>query len=117
LKIAGLSPVRADNEIFGTGKIMDQIWSGIHSAKVLVAELTNRNPNVFYELGLAHALQKPVVLVSSNEVDVPFDLKHIRVIYYDVSDPFWGSQLIDKVAENILSAIENPEEAVLKNVE
>lgn len=44
-------------------------------------------------------------------------LKHIRVIYYDVSDPFWGSQLIDKVAENILSAIENPEEAVLKNVE
>jgi len=114
---AGLSPVRADNEIFGTGKIMDQIWSGIHSAKVLVAELTNRNPNVFYELGLAHALQKPVVLVSSNEVDVPFDLKHTRVIYYDVSDPFWGSQLIDKVAENILSAIENPEEAVLKNVE
>ena len=46
----GLKPVRADNEIFGTGKIMDQIWSGIVSAKVLVAELTGRNPNVFYEL-------------------------------------------------------------------
>lgn len=52
---AGLRPVRADTEIFGTGKIMDQIWTGIHAAKVLVAELTNRNPNVFYELGLAHA--------------------------------------------------------------
>jgi len=111
---AGLCPVRADTEIFGTGKIIDQIWSGIHAAKVLVAELTTRNPNVFYELGLAHALQKPVVLVSSNEGDVPFDLKHIRVIYYDVSDPFWGSKLLDKVAENILSAIENPAEAVLK---
>jgi hypothetical protein len=87
---AGLRPVRADADIFGTGKIMDQIWSGINSAKVLVPELTKRNPNVFYELGLAHALKKPVVLVSSNSDDVPFDLQHIRVIYYDVTDPFWG---------------------------
>lgn len=110
---AGLHPVRADNDIFGTGKIIDQIWSGITSARVLIAELTSRNPNVFYELGLAHALRKPVVLVSSNEEDVPFDLKHIRVIYYDKNDPFWGTKLIDKVAENILSAISNPEEAIL----
>ena len=110
----GLRPVRADADIFGTGKIIDQVWSGINAAKVLVAELTTRNPNVFYELGLAHALKKPVVLVSSNEADVPFDLKHIRVIYYDVMDPFWGNKLMDKVAENILSAIENPEEAVLR---
>ena len=114
---AGLKPVRADAEIFGTGKIMDQVWSGINAAKVLVAEMTTRNPNVFYELGLAHALKKPVVLVSSNEGDVPFDLKHIRVIYYDVTDPFWGNKLLDKVAENILSAIQNPEEAVFKGKE
>lgn len=111
---AGLTPIRADNEIFGTGKIIDQIWNGINSAKVLIAELTDRNPNVFYELGLAHALQKPVVLISSNEKDVPFDLHHIRVIYYDVTDPFWGTKLIEKVAENLLSAIKNPEEAVFK---
>jgi len=110
---AGLKPIRADNDIFGTGKIIDQIWTGIHSAKVLIAELTSRNPNVFYELGIAHALRKPVVLVSSNEEDVPFDLKHIRVIYYDKNDPFWGSKLIDKVAENILSAIGNPDETIL----
>ena len=110
----GLKPVRADDEIFGTGKIIDQIWTGINSAKILIAELTSRNPNVFYELGLAHALQKPVVLVSSNEGDVPFDLNHIRVIYYDVTDPFWGQKLIEKIAENILSAIKNPEEATFK---
>ena len=108
---AGLSPLRADNEIFGTGKIIDQIWTGITTAKVLVADLTGRNPNVFYELGLAHALEKPVVLICANEVDVPFDLKHIRVIYYDNTDPFWGQKLIDKVAENILSALKNPDEA------
>jgi hypothetical protein len=111
---AGLQPVRADAEIFATGKIMDQVWTGINAAKVLVAELTSRNPNVFYELGLAHALKKPVVLVSAREEDVPFDLHHIRVIYYDMNDPFWGTKLIEKVAENILSAIQNPEEAVFK---
>ena len=113
IKKAGLTPVRADNEIFGTGKIMDQIWSGINAARVLVAELTTRNPNVFYELGLAHALRKPVVLVAGAEEDVPFDLKHIRVIYYEMSDPFWGQKLVDKISENILSALKNPEEAIL----
>jgi hypothetical protein len=109
---AGLTPVRADADIFGTGKIIDQIWQGINGAKVLVAELTSRNPNVFYELGLAHALNKPVVLVSRTQEDVPFDLQHIRVIYYDVADPFWGQKLIEKVAENIISALSNPEEAI-----
>ena len=110
----GLSPVRADNDIFATGKIIDQVLRGIAQAKVLVAELTTRNPNVFYELGIAHALNKPVVMISANEADVRFDLHHIRIIYYDVTDPFWGNKLIDKVAENIISALKNPEEAILK---
>jgi hypothetical protein len=116
IRKAGLKPVRADAEIFGTGKIMDQIWTGINAAKVLVAELTTRNANVFYELGLAHALRKPVVLVAGNESDVPFDLRHIRVIYYDMTDPFWGQKLLDKVSENILSALKNPDEAILPTI-
>lgn len=57
-------------------------------------------------------MQKPVVLVSSNEDDVLFDLKHIRVIYYNKNDPFWGQKLLNKVAENIVSALKNPAEAV-----
>jgi hypothetical protein len=114
IKKAGLRPIRADHEIFGSGKIMEQIWSGINAAKVLVAELTTKNSNVFYELGLAHAKGKPVVLVSANEHDVPFDLQHIRVIYYDVNDPFWGQKLLEKVAENILSALRNPKEAIFE---
>src|SRR5438477_12011426 len=109
---AGLTPVRADDDIFATGKIMDQVWRGIRQAKVLVAELTSKNPNVFYELGLAHALEKPVVLVSSNQEDVPFDLRHIRAIFYDQADPFWGQKLINKIADNIKSALTNPEEAI-----
>jgi hypothetical protein len=113
IKKAGLTAVRADTDIFGTGKIIDQIWAGINNAKVLVAELTGRNPNVLYELGIAHALRKPVVLVSSNESDVPFDVRHVRVIYYELTDPFWGEKLIAKVAENIISAIKNPQEAIM----
>jgi len=113
---AGLRAIRADDEIFKTGQIIDQIWTGILNCKVLIAELTGRNPNVFYELGLAHAKGKPVVLVCSNEADVPFDLRHIRVIYYDITDPFWGQKLIDKIAENILSALQNPEEAIFHGV-
>jgi hypothetical protein len=114
---AGLTPVRADADIFGTGKVIDQIWRGINQAKVLVAELTTKNPNVFYELGLAHALRKPVILVSSNQDDVPFDLRHIRVILYDQADPFWGQKLIDKIADNIRSAIADPEDAIFKTEE
>jgi hypothetical protein len=112
IKKTGLTPVRADTDIFGTGKIIEQIYAGLKRAKVLVAELTGRNPNVLYELGLAHALHKPVVLISSNEDDVPFDVRHVRVIYYDVNDPFWGEKLIAKVAENVTSALANPNDAV-----
>lgn len=111
---AGLVAVRADADIFHTGKIMDQVWRGIKDADVLVAELTSKNPNVFYELGLAHALEKPVVLVSSNQEDVPFDLRHIRVILYDQTDPFWGQKLVDKLADNIQSALTDPEEAIFR---
>ena len=53
------------------------------------------------------------VLVSSNEGGVPFDVRHVRVVYYDVRDPFWGTKLIEKVAEDILSALKKPGEAVL----
>lgn len=108
-----MKPVGADADIYGTGKIIDQIWRGNQSARVLVAELTGRNPNVLYELGLAHALRKPVVLVSSNKDDVPFDVQHVRVIYYDKNDPFWGQKLIEKVSENILSALQDPKDGIL----
>jgi hypothetical protein len=112
---AKLKADRADADLYGTGKIIDQIWKGITSARVLLAELTNRNANVLYELGLAHALHKPVILVCSkaNEGDVPFDLRHVRVIYYDKDDPFWGTKLLEKVAENILSVMQDPKDAVL----
>lgn len=81
-----MSVVRAD-DIFDTGEIMQSIWENIFLADVLVADLTGRNPNVFYEVGLADVLNKEVILLSQSIDDVPFDLRGRRVLIYDVNYP------------------------------
>ncbi len=70
------------NEIFGTRPIMDDIIEYIKKARFLIADLTDRNANVFYELGLAHALYKKVILITQKIEDAPFDLKHYRCVVY-----------------------------------
>ena len=77
---ANLEPRRAD-DMFGHD-IMDDIWSALNAAFVVIADLTGRNPNVFYELGLAHTLGKNVILMTQNEKDVPFDVARLRYIKY-----------------------------------
>ncbi len=72
---------RAD-DLFGPGSVIDDILGSIRSADYLIADLTGRNPNVYYELGFAHAMGKPVVLLTQDVADVPFDLKHQRLIEY-----------------------------------
>jgi hypothetical protein len=62
--------------------VMDDIWEGICRSHVIIADLTGRNPNVTYELGIAHALGKEVILLSQNSEDVPFDLLGLRLIIY-----------------------------------
>jgi hypothetical protein len=59
----------------------------------VLAELSGKNANVFYELGLAHAIGKPAIIITRSEADVPFDLKALRYVYYDTDDPFWGQNL------------------------
>ena len=64
---------------------MQEIWSAIAQATILIADCTNKNPNVFYEIGLVHALGKPVILITKNKEDVPFDLRHRRYIEYTLT--------------------------------
>ncbi|WP_197080970.1 hypothetical protein [Gordoniibacillus kamchatkensis] len=73
--------LRAD-DIFNNKSIMQDIWRNINEARIIVADLTHRNPNVFYELGIAHTLGKEVILISQDEGDIPFDIRHIRTIFY-----------------------------------
>jgi hypothetical protein len=73
--------MRAD-DIFNNKSIINDIWRNINEARIIVADLTHRNPNVFYEVGIAHTLGKEVILISQEENDIPFDLRHIRTIFY-----------------------------------
>ena len=84
IKDLKLECLRAD-EIFTSKPIIEDIWNNIKKARFLIADLTDRNPNVFYELGLAHALNKEVILLTQNINDVPFDLQHLRYIFYQDS--------------------------------
>lgn len=78
----GLTVARAD-DFFAAHEIMSDIWAAICAARAVVADCTEQNANVFYEIGLAHAVGKPVVLITQNVDDVPFDLRPIRFIQYE----------------------------------
>lgn len=111
IKSTELEPIRAD-DLFRPSVIVSDLWDMIQRAKVLLAELTTKNPNVFYELGLAHAIGKPVILVSETMDDVPFDLQQLRVILYDKNDPTWGEKLGNNITASIKETLDSPVEAV-----
>lgn len=108
---AHLTPVRAD-DLFRPSVIVSDLWQMIQEAKLLLAELTTKNANVFYELGLAHAIGKPVVLVSETMHDVPFDLQQMRVLLYDKNDPSWGEKLSEGITKALAETLNRPIEAV-----
>lgn len=101
---ANLLSLRVD-EIYGPTSISDDIWHSINRAKVVLAELTTRNPNVMYELGLSHGVGKPVIMMSQSIDDVPFDLRHLRCLLYDTTEPEWASLLKSKITESIKSVL------------
>jgi hypothetical protein len=111
IKEAGFEPVRAD-ELFTTGSVVEQIWEQIEKAKLLLADLSGKNPNVFYELGLAHAAKKPVVFTSAQVEDVPFDHRHLRVIIYEIREPEWAARLKQSVTDYLRNAAKEPEKSI-----
>jgi nucleoside 2-deoxyribosyltransferase len=77
-------PERVDEQIYREG-ILERIYRQIEAADIIIADMTGQNPNVFYEVGYAHAKSKLCILLTSNAADIPFDLKHQRHIVYDKS--------------------------------
>jgi hypothetical protein len=73
--------------MFGSGVIMDDVLNGIDAADIVLADLTGQNANVFYEVGIAHAKNKPVLLLAQSLDDIPFDLRHRRILPYVYSPP------------------------------
>lgn len=81
---AGAYAERVDEQIFNEG-ILERVFNQINKADVVVADMTGRNPNVFYEVGYAHALGKIVLLLTQHADDIPFDLKHHQHTVYEGS--------------------------------
>lgn len=77
----GMACNRAD-DIWNHDAIIQDVVSLICQSEVVICDLSGKNPNVFYEVGIAHALGKKVILIAQNLEDVPFDLRHLRVIIY-----------------------------------
>ena len=76
-----LCAIRVD-EIFGPSNVVDDIFKFIVQSKLVISDLTTRNPNVLYETGIAHARNRDVLMIVQNEDDIPFDLQHIRFVRY-----------------------------------
>ena len=88
------------DDVFGSAVIMDDITRSIRKARLIIADLTGRNPNVFYEVGIAHALNKQVLLMTQSIEDVPFDLRHRRALVYEYS-PRGCKKLEKDLYENV----------------
>lgn len=75
--------IRRGDDPFSHHDIMREIWSLIYNCQVVIADCTGRNANVFYELGIAHTLGKPAVMITQTMDDLPFDVRSKRAIVYD----------------------------------
>lgn len=99
-KLSGLTTLKAD-EIYSTGPIIHDIWTQIWTSTVVIADVTGKNPNVNYELGICHTLGVPTVIITQHIEDVPFDYRHRRCICYDTQSSTWQRDLKRSIAETL----------------
>ena len=78
----GLVAKRAD-DFFSVEHVVSDIWRAIWHSRAIIADCTTKNANVFYEIGVAHAIGRPVILITQTDDDVPFDLRSTRYIKYE----------------------------------
>lgn len=108
-KHLGIRCERAD-DFFSSEAVIDEIWSAIYNAKMCIADCTGRNPNVFYELGIAHTLGRPCILIAQSMDDIPFDVRHRRAIVYSFT-PRGMEEFERTLAKTVSSEIDVPGEA------
>lgn len=113
----GYDIIRAD-QIPKPGQITTHVMEHIIECHTLVADLTDNNANVFYELALRHALGKPAILIiqADQEDLVPFDLKDMRVITYDTTDPDAILETVDLISSYAEEASSVSQDNVISRV-
>ena len=100
----GLNPVKVD-EIYTPTQISVDIFQLIQSASIILADVTGKNPNVNYELGIAHALGKKTIIITQGDDDVPFDYRHLRYIVYDTRYAGWEDKLAERIKVSIQATL------------
>ena len=87
LEMYDYSVVRADRIVAASGVITTDIVQLLHNAELVIADLTGLNPNVFYELGVRHAIGKPFIQMIRRDQPIPFDIASVRTVMFDLSTP------------------------------
>jgi len=100
----GYKCFRADG-IFSNKPIMDDVIDAVQRAYIIISDLTDGNPNVFYETGYCHALNKKVILITQHD-EVPFDLKSIRHIRYEFT-PRGMKEFENKLEKTVETIVNN----------
>lgn len=102
-----LNAERAD-EILDTGPIPPQIFQSVRDSLFIVADVSEPNENVFYELGYAYALEKKIIMLANNEqrTQLPFDIRVIRTIFYDEKADNWKMRLIKQLGANMRELVD-----------
>jgi hypothetical protein len=108
---AGMDAVRAD-DVFRAGSILQDIVDLLTRSAIVLADVTENNRNVHYELGLAHALGKPTVLVAPAGMPLFFDVGQERIVTYGKDNPFWGADLRAKITRSAQETLRAPETAI-----
>ncbi len=103
LEAVGLKVIKAD-DLFTPTAIIEDIWEYINRSRVIVADVTGRNPNVFYELGIAHTVGKEVIILTQDDNDIPFDLRHLRHFKYTDNEKGWEAlrRTLEKAVEAVV---------------
>lgn len=101
VKQCGYEATRAD-KIAEPGMITSQVIQRIIDDEVVVADLTGRNPNVFYELAIRHAIRKPFIQIIKEGEQIPFDVSNTRTIYVNEG----SLESADKAKNSIISHIQ-----------
>lgn len=99
----GLEPVRAD-DMYTNGLIVNDIIQSIQSSSVIISDITPDNPNVYYEVGYAHAAGKNVILMCDRDREkLPFDLSGFRTIFY--SNTISGKSKVEEILGKHLDSL------------
>jgi ActR/RegA family two-component response regulator len=103
---------KSHRSIFSMGHIMDEIWEQLNKARIIMADLSGKDPDVFYLTGISHGLKKDVILLADKEEDIPFDFRgqsHVIYSYRTFSEGLESKQHLSEVLELFLNGKQDRE--------